>query len=51
MSTEGPQGIYCNSLEQLHGVITVTKLEDGLNVMPVGNPSTEICWFPGYNKT
>jgi len=51
MSTEGPQGIYCNNLEELYGVITVTKLDDGCNVILLGNPSTEFCWFPGYNKT
>jgi len=50
MSPEGPQGTYCNSWGQIHDLITVTDLDDDVNVIVVGNPSTECCWFPGYSK-
>ncbi|XP_015380483.1 PREDICTED: protein cereblon-like isoform X2 [Diuraphis noxia] len=51
MSPEGPQGTFCNSWGQIHNLITVTDLDDDVNVIAVGNPSTECCWFPGYNWT
>jgi len=48
MSPEGPQGTYCNSWGQIHDMITVTELDNNVNVISIGNPSTECCWFPGY---
>jgi len=51
MSPEGPQGTYCNSWGIIHEMITVTELDEDLNVISVGGPSTECCWFPGYIKT
>ncbi|XP_022162806.1 protein cereblon-like [Myzus persicae] len=51
MSPEGPQGTYCNSWGKIHDMITVTQLDDDLDVISVGSPSTECCWFPGYKWT
>ncbi|CAI6360372.1 unnamed protein product [Macrosiphum euphorbiae] len=51
MSPEGPQSTYCNSWGIIHEMITVTKLDDDLDVISVGSPSTECCWFPGYKWT
>jgi len=51
MSPEGPQGTYCNSWGKIHDMITVTELDEDLNVTTVGTPSTECCWFPGYQWT
>lgn len=51
MSPEGPQGTYCNSWGNIHDMITVTELDNDLDVIFVGSPSTECCWFPGYIKT
>ncbi|XP_050430181.1 protein cereblon [Adelges cooleyi] len=49
MSPEGPQGTYCNSWGQIHDMITVTELDEDLDVTSVGRPSEECCWFPGYS--
>eukprot|EP00102_Acyrthosiphon_pisum_P026488 XP_016663698.1 PREDICTED: protein cereblon-like isoform X2 [Acyrthosiphon pisum] len=51
MSPEGPQSTYCNSWGIIHEMITVTELDDDLDVITVGSPSTECCWFPGYKWT
>ncbi|XP_060876667.1 protein cereblon-like [Metopolophium dirhodum] len=51
MSPEGPQGTYCNSWGIIHEMITVTELDDDIDVISVGSPSTECCWFPGYKWT
>ncbi|VVC43279.1 Hypothetical protein CINCED_3A015566 [Cinara cedri] len=50
MSPDGPQGTYCNSWGQIHDMITVYRLEPGLGVVKVGQPSDECSWFPGYNN-
>lgn len=50
MSPEGPQGTYCNSWGQIHDMITVTELDNELDVLTIGSPSTECCWFPGYDN-
>lgn len=50
MSPEGPQGTYCNSWGQIHDMITVTELDNELDVVTIGSPSTECCWFPGYDS-
>lgn len=47
MSPEGPQGTYCNSYGQIHDMITVTELDDDMDVIAIGLPSSECCWFPG----
>lgn len=47
MSPEGPQGTYCNSWGTIHDMITVTELDDDTDVINIGQPSTECCWFPG----
>lgn len=49
MSPDGPQGTYCNSWGQIHDMITVTELDNDINVQTVGIMSDECCWFPGYN--
>lgn len=51
MSPEGPQGTYCNSWGKIHDMITVTELDNDLDVISVGSASVECCWFPGYKWT
>lgn len=48
MSPEGPQGTYCNSWGQIHEMITVTELDDDMEITTIGAPSAEFSWFPGY---
>lgn len=50
MSPEGPQGTYCNSWGQIHDMITVTELDEDMNPVSLGSPTTECCWFPGYSS-
>lgn len=47
MSPEGPQGTYCNSQGFIHDMITVTELDNDINVVTMGTPTTECTWFPG----
>lgn len=49
MSSEGPQGTYCNSWGHVHNMITVKTLDRLLEPLTVGFPSSECSWFPGYN--
>lgn len=48
MSPDGPQGTYCNFYGKVHDLITVTELDNDLQVQTYGYPSSELCWFPGY---
>jgi len=50
MSPDGPHGTYCNSWGQIHDMITVNEIDSDIEVVSIGSPSTECCWFPGYNN-
>ena len=42
--------VYVNPYGYTHPTVTVTKLSDCVAYTPVGQPTTEHTWFPGWGN-